>query len=104
MKALPSTVIIAGQEWVVKTNKKSGGSFDAGKCVITVGTKYPQDVFMVFLHEVFEAILMMRGYRYYTYDASGNPVEYLFNFCHREFDNMMYDVALALRDFPLGGG
>jgi len=94
---LPKKVTIAGQEWIVETQKEPGASFDAGKCLITIGTKYLQDVPMLFLHEVFEAILMMRGVRYYTHD-SDQVTDYLFNFSHHEFDNMMYDLALALKD------
>ena len=91
---LPGSVIIAGQEWKIKTNKASGGSFRCDNGVITIGTEYPADVAETFLHEVLEALLTMRGCRY----RAPEDVDYLFNFTHREFNNLMYDLALALKD------
>ncbi len=91
---LPTKVVIASQEWKVKTMPgKSGGSFDAGKCLITVGMKYPHDIFEIFLHECMEAIMAVRNSRYE--DSHGY---YVFAMFHDDFSILCKDLAYALKD------
>lgn len=91
---LPTKVVIASQEWKVKTIPgKSGGSFDAGKCLITVGLKYPKDVLEIFIHECIEAILAVRNSRYE--DSHGY---YVFVMYHDNFSMLVKDLTYALKD------
>jgi hypothetical protein len=90
------TILIAGSRYTIKKNPKNyGGSFDAGKQVIEVGTKGKPDYqFQVLVHEVIEAILTERNHRYQLSDYKDNE-HYLFSFNHDQFDNVCKDIALA---------
>lgn len=95
---IPKIVTIAGREWAIIQDKKvRGGSFDAAKCEIIIGTEYPKDIPDVFLHEVMEAILLERNCRYCLFEKYENG-NHLFVMSHKEFDNFGRDVALALKD------
>jgi len=95
---LPKTVTIAGREWrIIQDKKMRGGTFDAGKCEIVIGIKYPKDIPDVFLHEILEAILLERNCRYSLFEKYSND-GYLFVMQHKEFDNVGRDLALALKD------
>lgn len=97
---LPKKVIIAGLEVVVRTNsKEAGGSYDykKNKPVIVIGTRDPEDVLSIFLHECFEAICYERMHRYRE-DYAGTKDGMLFILTHKEFDNAIRDLALAVKD------
>jgi len=100
---LPKSIIIAGREYTVKQNPKSaGGNGNIRDCIITIGTKLPKEIPIVFLHEVCEVIMVERGVRFdHTDDL---PYELLFNFNHKEFENIIYDLSYALKGvtFPMG--
>lgn len=93
MQKLPKEVVIAGQVWKVRTNQKSGGCFDSTKNQITVGLKYPQDVLGIFFHEVIEALITMRGFRYA--DLNGT---HIFSMFHDDFNNLIQDFTYAIKD------
>ena len=84
---LPTKVTIAGQEWAISLTKTSGGFFDCRKNIIKIGTKYPQDKLLLYLHETIEALLTVRGHRY-----QNNGEGQTFVFTHKELDNLIYDL------------
>lgn len=92
---IPETVTICGDIWKVVTNNKSGGCFDGGKKIITIGTYWPSDVANIFLHEVIEAIFTERLMRYGLYSGTEND-GYRFVFDHKEFENAILDIRKAL--------
>jgi len=97
---IPKKVIIGGQEWKVKSNNKySGGRFWSDKLLLEVGTGNPSNVVPIFLHEVIEAILSCRDCRYEQYGGMDGNENFLFNFDHKEFIQIVNDIALALKDF-----
>jgi len=100
---LPKKVYIAGVEWRVRTDPhKSGGMFDGAKFEITVGTKYPQYTLNTFLHEVIEALMSERRLRYVIpYDVRENG-HYLFSFNHKEYEDLIMDLSLVLKDLIKG--
>ena len=76
---LPRKVIIAGQEWrVIKEPKEYGGRLEALELTMWIGTKRKCHIFPTFLHEVFEAICIMRDVRY----SGHTEGDYLFSMNH----------------------
>ena len=96
MMKFPKSVYIAGKKYAVCISKKYAGSFNGEKLLITIGDKYPKDMLVAFLHECFEAICAERGYRYRFYPSCDNNTQFVFN--HNEFNNIMSDFALAIKD------
>ncbi len=92
-------LLIAGVTYEIRKDPKDfGGHFDAGKQIIWIGTKGKKDYqLQVFCHEVIEAILAEKNYRYQLNDFKDNE-HYRFLFTHDEFDNICKDIALALKD------
>lgn len=96
---IPKKIIICGKEFkIILDKKKSGGSFTFSDCTIIIGGLYPEDIPNIFLHEVIEAIFAERGMRYKLYNDSQNQ-DYRFVFNHQEFENAIFDVAYALKDY-----
>ena len=97
---LPKKVIIAGREYKVEVVKgKGGGHFDSSKPLITIGTAFTQETPGVFLHEVAEALLAERRLRY---QINHNPLsngDYLFVMNHDQFEDFIFDLAYALKDY-----
>lgn len=93
---IPKSVIIAGKTYRVKTDNSGGGSFDGVKGIITIGTKYKQDISSIFFHECFEAICSERGYRYRYYSDCDNNTKFVFD--HNEFQRIIEDFTLAIGD------
>ena len=94
---LPAKVMISGVEYKVKTSANyAGGSFSGVSNEIEVGAKFPNDVSMIFLHEVMEAILTERNHRYKIYEQPTNE-KLLFSFDHAEWVNIVKDIAHALK-------
>ena len=94
---IPSSVIISGAEWDIKLNPKDGGGyFNGAKFEIGIGTKHKKDVPMILLHEIIEAIITDRGHRYKIFHETNEKLLFCFN--HAEFENIVRDIALALRD------
>ena len=95
---LPKKVLIGGKEWIIHTNKNSGGGeFSGSNYKITIGTKYKKEIPNIFLHEILEAIITERCFRYKTYNEPTNE-KLLFSFDHAQFVNIVMDLALALKD------
>lgn len=97
---IPKKIILCGKEWVVRIDKKArGGWFSSDKGEIVIGIKdfNVEEIHQIFLHEVIEGVLSYRLLRYkLPYDPADNG-HYLFNFNHREFENTIVDVNLALK-------
>ena len=94
---LPKKVIIASKEYVVKVDPNSiEGNFTGETNTITVGTRYPHLIEELFIHEVTEAILNERGHRYTAYIEPCGRALFIFN--HAEFENIVRDLVLALKD------
>ncbi len=93
---LPKKVFIVGAEWkVIEQPHESGGSFNTYDQIMKVGTEAKQHIFGIFLHEIIESILTMRGYRY---ESSRGEEDYLFSMNHKELTNFTHDLELALKD------
>uniref|UniRef100_A0A6M3JI48 Peptidase n=1 Tax=viral metagenome TaxID=1070528 RepID=A0A6M3JI48_9ZZZZ len=96
---LPKIIIVGGQEWTIKENKKMhGGRFYGNKRLLEIGTKDPKDVPSILLHEVIESILSERDCRYDQYGGMDGNENFLFNFDHKQFIQVVKDIALALKD------
>jgi len=93
---LPKTVKINDQVWkIIKDSKMNGGCFGDGE--IEIGTKEKRKVLSNFLHEVIEAVLTENFLRY---SAPHSPVcngDYMFVFNHKEFENIIPQIALAIK-------
>jgi hypothetical protein len=95
---LPKTVQICGKQFkVIQKKNMEGGNFSFGNLTINIGTKYPHDIPVSFIHEVIEAVFVERGMRYKLYEDA-RISEYLFSFKHEEFQNAVIDIVIALRD------
>lgn len=95
---IPKTILICGREHKVIVDKNSGGGwFDEAKCQIGVGTKYPNEVAEIILHEVIEAVLSVRNMRYTKQRADIDNGDYLFCYNHEDFQNSILDIAQALK-------
>jgi hypothetical protein len=96
---LPKSVNICGKEIPLKEKRKEGGgSFDFRKPIITIGTKYEIDIPETFLHEILEAILVERMFRYQLRGVGDNG-DYLFVFNHEQFNIICSDLANALKHY-----
>lgn len=94
---IPKKIFICGAEWrIIQTNKKIGGFFRSKDKFIkvNVGSKYINEIF---LHEILEAIMANRGLRYDKYGLELQE-DFKFVFSHAEFEQMVRDVAMALKD------
>jgi len=100
---LPKELIIAGREYKIKKNPKSaGGNGNIRDCIITIGTRLPKEIPILFIHEVLEVIMFERGVRFdHTNDL---PYELLFSFNHKEYENIACDLAFALKNVNFQNG
>lgn len=97
---IPKTVLIASREWKVKTlPKEGGGYFDGSEFEIGIGTAHKPNVPGIFLHEVAEAILAERSLRYQINHKPLNNGDYMFVFNHQQFEDFIFDLAYALKDY-----
>jgi hypothetical protein len=96
---LPKIVNICGKEIPLKEKpKEGGGSFDFRDPLIEIGTKYKIDIPEIFIHEILEAILVERMFRYSLRNIGENG-DYLFAFNHEQFNVICSDLANALKDY-----
>ena len=96
---LPKTVQICGREFkVIIVKGHSGGSFSVDTNTIKIGSKYPVEMKESFVHEIIEAVFVMRGMRYKLYEEARSS-DYLFSFKHEEFQNAVIDIVIALKDY-----
>lgn len=94
---IPNKIFICGSEWrIIQTKKKIGGFFRSRDKIIKVNasSKYINEIL---LHEILEAIMANRGMRYDKYGLELQQ-DFKFVFNHDEFEQMMRDVAMALKD------
>jgi len=89
--------IIAGKEWTIVRTSDLGGWFDSNILTIGIGHSNKADMLDTLMHEILEAVLFERGYRYKLYDEGNEKM--LFSFNHAEFDNIACDMVLALKPF-----
>jgi len=80
-----------------QTDKHNGGSYDEATKTIEIGTKFPEDVPEVLLHEVIEACAAVRDLRYALEKAEVTNDHYRFVMSHKDFEQLMKDVAAALK-------
>ena len=100
----PKTILVCGQpcKLIIKP-EHDGGSFSCDKMEIVIGTRNPDVVAENFVHEVSEAILAIRDYRYVTEKMQLDSGDYRFFMDHKEFQLFIRDLALALRGITFGG-
>lgn len=95
---LPRTVTIYGKQYVLKKDKTRNGA-----CVfwetneIIIGTAEKQNVLTNFLHEVIEQILVENHHRYENHHIQAQRGDLVFVFNHQEFENLIPQVALAIK-------
>lgn len=93
---LPKKVNICGVDYsVIQDKKDGGGEFSAAKYQIKIGTKWPKHVPNIFLHEIIECIITERCQRWRMYDGTNEKMLFCFN--HAEFENIVMDIASALK-------
>ena len=94
---IPKTVIISSKEWKIRQYKsKADGWFDFAIHEMGIGTKYKSEVLKILLHEILETIIAARLHRYKIYDEGNEKL--LFSFDHADFDLIIQDLAMALKD------
>lgn len=104
-KKIKDKLIISGKTYSIKFDPKlAGGWFQNLNQTIIVGTKPPiskEGIWEVLLHEVCEVILAEREMRYHLYSKPENG-DYLFSFTHKEFQQFIKDLYLALKPLLKG--
>ena len=92
---LPKQVIIAGRTTPVVSDKTMrGGEWFNNPSLIKIGHHEDEEERLnIFIHECLEAILTLRGHRY-----EGYPESYRFVMDHAEFQNVINDLYLAIKD------
>jgi len=99
---IPKSVLICGVPYAVNVDPDVSGGYFTNDDKITVektGTQFDQRE--IFLHEVLEAILVVRGVRYCRYSTNENS-GYRFVMNHDDFEMVVRDLAAALGDFING--
>jgi NADH:ubiquinone oxidoreductase subunit F (NADH-binding) len=93
---LPKKILLCGNTYKIKYNKKhDGGSWNGNE--IEVGTLDKKQILENLLHEIIEAIFAIRDMRYIRQvDEPGND-DYIFVFTHKEFQLAVKDIAAALK-------
>ena len=99
---LPKSVNICGKMFSVVSDKDSdGGNVDMEKRIITVGTMNKDDILENFLHEVGEAILVTREFRYAREREEKDSADYRFIMNHEEWTLFGKDMSIALKNLKL---
>ena len=99
---LPKKINICGIEHkVITTKERFAGEWDREKRTIKIGTGIEGDILENFLHEVIEAITSIRDLRYALEKEETSNEDYRFSFNHKEFEQMVKDVAAALKGLKL---
>lgn len=84
-----------GHTWKVKYDKKTGNaSFNFATRTVSIGTKFNEEE-ETLLHEILEVVLVHNSCRYDS--AMDGGKEFLFNFTHSEFSNIVKDFYAALK-------
>lgn len=94
---IPRHLLICGKKFTVKTDKShDGGSVDLDKLSIEIGTLNPSEVAENLLHEIGEAILMIRDFRYVPQKEDIENGDYRFFMDHKDWQLFCKDLAAAL--------
>jgi len=103
MKKAIKTITCASKRYkIIDDPGISGGEFHTGTKEIRLGRhRTVQDSMETLLHEVLEVILVERGVRYALERTQAENGDYLFNFNHDEFENIVKDLALAIQDLAI---
>jgi hypothetical protein len=95
---LPKKINVCGKTVTVVTNKAhDGGSFDGGTYTIEVGTMDPDEVAENFIHEVGEAVMALRDFRFVAQKEEPENSDYRFVLTHSDYQLFAKDLAIALR-------
>lgn len=93
---LPKSVVIAGLDFRVKYNRSvDGADWSSRTGLIRINPKRGEPVFALFLHEVIEALMTRRGYRYEKNENCN--CEDLYIFSHPQYVELIRDLAVILR-------
>lgn len=99
---LPKSVNICGKKVTVVANKEhDGGSFDEDTNIIEVGTKDPTEIAENLIHEVGEAIMIIREFRFALEKEELNNGDYRFFLTHYDWQLFAKDLAIALRGLSI---
>ena len=95
---IPRKILICGTEHKVITDPTyNGGDWDGDKKTITIGTSCPADVAENLLHEIVEACAATRDLRYAIEREVVDNEHYLFSFDHNKYEQLVKDIAAALK-------
>ncbi len=81
---------------VIWDKDRGGGGFDFVEQELTIGTKYPNEVFGILNHELMEMCAANMYVRHPRGDCNG---DFIFVFDHRQFDTMMDTFTGLLQQF-----
>lgn len=94
---LPRHVLICGKRYTVTADPEhDGGRADTATRRIEVGTMDPAEVPENLLHEIGEAILMERDFRYVPEKEELENSDYRFFLTHADWQLFCKDMAIAL--------
>ena len=95
---LPKSVDICGKRVTVVANKEhDGGSFNQATYTIEIGTSDPGEVSENLLHEIGEAIMAMRDFRFAPEKEELENGDYRFFLNHADWQLFAKDLSIALR-------
>lgn len=95
---LPKRVNICGKIFQIQIDAThDGGSVDFDKFIVEIGTKAPDDVAENLLHEIGEAITVMREFRYEKARAELDSADYRFLLTHDDWQLFAKDLSIAMR-------
>jgi len=78
------------------TPTHDGGSVDTDTLTIEIGTLDPAEVAENFIHEVGEAVMMLRDFRYAPEKEDLENADYRFFLNHKDWQLFCKDMAAAL--------
>lgn len=95
---IPKEIIICGNKWKVVRDGYNGGHFNCGKQTISIGKNLTEEISLeAFLHEVVEAIMCERSYRYDSERQQTANGDLIFLMSHKEMEHFVKDLKLALK-------
>jgi len=95
---LPAKVTISGIDYkVVKNPNRDGAHVNDETLTIEIGT-FGGEALNNFLHETIEAILRDNRLRYRNGYADTGSTGYIFVFTHKEFNNIIPQIATAIKE------
>jgi hypothetical protein len=95
---IPKKINICGRMFDVRTDTThDGGSVDTDTRVIEIGTNDPEETPENLIHEVGEAIMIMRDFRYAREKHDLENEDYRFFMNHGDWQLFCKDLAIALK-------